>query len=218
MMVDCFRFGEVHWVTCVQSVLCEGWCSYITILHGPLMLYQSMFKGLAGLSYVYTLWGMEYTTPLCWSSGKPKDPVPSIIIHCMLTMLHDLICIITQCSDFLSYLHKICSIICTDICTHLPMFSINSRWLPVNRPSWAYEQKYKAPSPTLQASFPRNSTLPSTSHRCHLCWMQRLRLQIMAGIMHCMLTTHWESYLIYTYNILQLPPCKQEQKSIIGCC
>ena len=24
MMVDCFSFGEVHWVTCVQSVLCEG--------------------------------------------------------------------------------------------------------------------------------------------------------------------------------------------------
>ena len=65
MMVDCFSFGEVHWVTCVQSVLYEGWCSYITILHGPLMLYHSVFKGLAGLFNVYTYWGIRYRV---WST------------------------------------------------------------------------------------------------------------------------------------------------------
>ena len=32
MLVNDFGFGEVQWVACVQSVLCEGWCSYITIL------------------------------------------------------------------------------------------------------------------------------------------------------------------------------------------
>ena len=31
MMVNDLSFREVQWVACVQSVLCEVWCSYITI-------------------------------------------------------------------------------------------------------------------------------------------------------------------------------------------
>ena len=53
MMVNDFSFGEVQWVACVQSVLCEGWCSYITILQSLPMLCQSMSEGLASLSNVY---------------------------------------------------------------------------------------------------------------------------------------------------------------------
>ena len=59
-IVNDFSFGEVQWVTWVQSVLCESWCNSIIILKGLSMLCQSMSEGPASLSNVH--FGVSVTT------------------------------------------------------------------------------------------------------------------------------------------------------------